>query len=216
MFDDIFLTVPLAYACGCLSFALLAARLRGVDIRAHGSGNPGATNVGRVMGAGWGRAVLVLDILKGFAPAWLLTAPMDVPGWVSDAEGRALLVSAAVVGHVYPIWAGFRGGKGVATLVGGLLAFDWVLALVAVAVHVVVKKGLRFVSLASVALAWSFPAAQLVAAGLDLEGRRTDGVLVMVGLAVLVTVRHADNFRRLKAGTEDSIDEPYSDTPGAA
>ncbi len=202
----------LAYGAGCISFALLVGRARGVDIRAHGSGNPGATNVGRVLGPGWGRLVLTLDLLKGLLPA-LLLPPV---AFAVDPVGRTPLVAAAVLGHVFPATSGFRGGKGVATLVGGLLALDPVLALVSVAVHVVVKRGLGVVSMASIALAWSFPAAQgaVVALGWG-AGRYTHGVVVMVALALLITVRHADNIRRMREGTEDRYDDG-SEADGAS
>ncbi len=204
-------SIALAYAIGCVSFASLAARVRGVDIRTVGSGNPGATNVGRALGRGWGRAVLLLDVAKGAVPVALLRAPAadlglaDAP-WVVDADGSVLLLAAAVLGHVYPATSGFRGGKGVATLIGGALALDWVLALVAVAVHVVLKKGLGYVSVASVALGWSLPAAQLVGRALGWEGRVLDGTGVLAALALLITLRHRDNFRRIRAGTEDKYD----------
>lgn len=213
------LSLLLAYALGCISFAALAARWKGVDIRAHGSGNPGATNVGRVLGRRWGRAVLLLDIAKGALPVLFLTAPPAalgagaLPGWLVDPAGRTLLAAAAVLGHVYPATSAFRGGKGVATFVGALLALDVLLALLAVLAHVAVRKGMGYVSLASVVLVWTFPLAQTVARLLpDHAGRFTDGAAVLALLALVVTVRHRDNFRRIRAGVEDryhaSPDEP--------
>lgn len=210
----------LAYAVGCISFAALAARWRGVDIRAHGSGNPGATNVARVLGRGWGRAVLLLDLAKGAVPVLLLAAPppdlglgASVPGWLVDPAGKVLLAAAAVLGHVYPVSSGFRGGKGVATFVGALLVLDVLLALLAIALHAAVRKGVGYVSLASVVLVWTFPLAQLCARLLpDRGGRFADGVGVLALLALVVTLRHVDNFRRIRAGVEDryhaSPDEP--------
>lgn len=206
------LSILVAYAVGCVSFALLVARAHGVDIRGVGSGNPGATNVGRVLGKGWGAAVLVLDIAKGFVPAWWLRAPVDelVPGaapWIVDADGRVLVAAAAVLGHVWPVIHRFRGGKGVATYLGALLALDPILALVGAAVHRLVKKGLGFVSLASVCLVWSVPAAQAVTAQIAPEWLRLpDGTLVLVLLAGVITVRHRENFRRLRSGTESRYD----------
>jgi glycerol-3-phosphate acyltransferase PlsY len=181
------------------------ARAHGVDIREQGSGNPGATNVSRVLGRGWGRLVLALDILKGYLPVLLLPA-VPVPGapaWLVDGGGRTLLAAAVVLGHVFPATAGFRGGKGVATLIGGLLALDPLLALASVAVHLLVRKASGFVSVASVAMAWAFPALQLLlpALGLAAAGRR-DGAGVMAALALLITLRHAPNFARIRSGTE--------------
>jgi len=206
-------SILIAYGVGSLPFAALCARLRGVDIRAHGSGNPGATNVGRVLGKSWGRAVLLLDVLKGLVPVLLLRAPPDglglvvAPAWVDDG-GRVLVAAAAVLGHVFPVTMAFRGGKGVATLIGGYLALDPILGIAAVAIHVVLRKSAGFVSAASVALAWSFPLLQLVlAAAPDGWGRFRDGTAVLVVLAVLITLRHRDNFRRIRAGTEDRYDD---------
>ena len=208
----------LAYLVGCVSFALLVCRLKGVDIRAHGSGNPGATNVGRLLGKRWGRAVLVLDILKGLLPVALLSA---WPGAV-DADGKAPILAAVVTGHVFPLTAGFRGGKGVAAFIGGTLAYDPLLALLSVGVHSAVKRTSGFVSLASVALAWSFPLLQLAfrafAPGAPgdafWDGRRLDGLPVTFGLALLITLRHAPNFARMRAGTEYRADAAATPRPG--
>ena len=198
----------LAYAVGCISFASLTGRLKGVDVRAHGSGNPGATNVGRLLGRGWGLAVLVADILKGALPVFLLRIPASE--W--DPPGRFALVLAVVLGHVWPVTAGFRGGKGVATLVGATLALDWRLALGAVLVHALVKRTSGYVSLASVAFAASLPLL-LVAGrcaglplalpdGADPRASWSGGLWLASALAVLVTLRHAANLGRIRAGTE--------------
>jgi glycerol-3-phosphate acyltransferase PlsY len=208
------LSIAIAYAVGCISFATVVARLRGMDIRAHGSGNPGATNVGRVLGRSWGVVVLLLDIAKGLVPVWLLRAPIggwidgfSIPPLVVDTEGRVLVLAAAVLGHVCPITARFRGGKGVATFIGGALALDPVLAAAAALTHLVFKKVLGYVSLASVALVWALPVSQLLARALGLEGRFLDGSGVLALLATLVTLRHLDNFRRIREGNEDRYDE---------
>ena len=212
-------SIALAYAVGCISFASLAAHLRGVDIRSAGSGNPGATNVGRVLGRGWGIAVLGLDVAKGFVPVWLLAAPLSELGLASDSpllvdpQGKVLILFFAVLGHVYPVSNGFRGGKGVATLLGGTLAFDPTLALIAVLLHLVLKRLLGFVSVASVALVWALPISQLVGRAVGWTGHELDGTAVLAALALLITVRHLDNFRRIRAGTEDRYDESSDDVP---
>ena len=212
------LTIPLAYALGCVSFASLVARLNGVDIRAHGSGNPGATNVARVLGKSWGALVLLLDVAKGWLPVQLLTAGagLTLPQLAVDSDGATLVLMAAVLGHIFPVSAGFRGGKGVATLLGGCLAFDPLLALVGVLAHMLTKYCLGFVSLASLVLVWALPAAQVLASwwmgGADHAGSPTSGGAgVMALLALLVTWRHRDNLARIRAGTEDRYDD--SETP---
>ncbi len=209
-----------AYGVGCVSFAALAARLRGVDIRAAGSRNPGATNVRRVLGSGWGVAVLMLDIAKGFLPVLWLQAdvsslvPRSAPAtWAIDSQGRVLVLAAAVLGHVLPVTSRFRGGKGVATLLGGGLALDPVLSLAGVALHLLVRKLLGYVSVASIVLVWSLPFLQLVGRGLGWTGRFLDGTAVLAVVALLVTIRHRDNFRRIRAGTEDKYDGSSSGLP---
>lgn len=197
-----------AYLVGGISFSILVCRVKGVDIRAHGSGNPGATNVGRVLGKGWGRAVLLADIAKGFFPTLLLGPAATF----LDPTGRAPLAAAAVLGHVYPVTARFAGGKGVATLVGALFALDWRLALLAILLHAVVRKLLGFVSMASVVLAWSVPLLQGLALLLgiaDVPGGELHltGIPVLVFLAAVITWRHRANFRRMRSGMEDRYDD---------
>jgi len=213
----------IAYGLGCVSFAALAARLRGVDIRAAGSRNPGATNVRRVMGRGWGLAVLLLDIAKGLVPVlWLradvhsLFPTLEPAGWIVDREGRVLVLAAAVLGHILPVTSLFHGGKGVATLLGGGLALDPVMALSGVAAHLVVRKLLGYVSVASIVLVWSMPLLQLAGRWLGWSGRFLDGTAVLAAVALLVTIRHRDNFRRIRAGTEDKYDGPASGLPARA
>lgn len=104
------------YALGSVSFALLLARARGIDLRQVGSGNLGATNAGRALGRKSGIFVYLLDALKGFLPTWLAIR------WTGSPEVAVAAGAGAFLGHLYPIWHGFRGGKGVATLSGALLA----------------------------------------------------------------------------------------------
>jgi len=208
---DPWLAVLVAYLVGSVSFAGLVARARGVDIRAHGSGNPGATNVGRVLGRPWGALVLLLDVLKGLVPALLLPGPAWTIGpGPDDPSGKVSIATAVVLGHCFPMTSGLRGGKGVATLLGAQYALDPLLALGATLVHLVVRKGLGYVALASVALAWTFPLAQWVIWGASgaLGDRFTGGPAAMLLLALLVTARHAGNFRRMRAGSEDRYDDP--------
>jgi len=204
----------LAYAIGCVSFAALAGRIKGVDVRAHGSGNPGATNVGRLLGRRWGTAVLVLDIVKGLLAVLLLSVPPSA----LDGSGRGPVALAVVVGHVWPVTSRFRGGKGVATLIGAMLALEWRAALAAIALHAVLRRATGYVSVASVALAWLFPLVlalgrlagwhlALPAGVPDPRAAWSDGLLFPVLLAVVVTLRHAPNFVRIRAGTEHRVGE---------
>jgi glycerol-3-phosphate acyltransferase PlsY len=144
-----------------------------------------------------------------------LDAPLSVSPWITDADGRVLVLAAAVAGHVLPVTARFRGGKGVATFLGGLLAFSPGLAAATLVVHVIVRKLSGYVSLSSVALAWTAP---LLSAVLAIAGSGPpDGVLVLAALALLITLRHAENFGRIRGGTESRHGQrARTDTPRAS
>ena len=197
-----------AYLAGSIPFGLILGRMRGVDIREHGSGNVGATNCGRVLGRRWGILCFVLDVLKGLLPVLLY-------GLVAEPSGdptRATLLwlgvaAAAVVGHVFPVWLRFRGGKGVATGLGVLLGFWPVLtlpALLAGLLWFIVVKSTGYVSLASVAAAVALPVMAVASAAVF--GRTIGELLVYFAvtglLGGLVVVRHRGNLAKLRAGTE--------------
>ena len=193
--------LALGYACGSLPWGLWLGRwFRGVDVRTLGSRNLGATNVFRSLGRGLGIATLLLDILKGALPVWIvphLALAAEFPG---GREVCALAVGfAAVAGHVWTFLAGFKGGKGVATTAGVLLA----LAPLAFVAFGVVFLGVvaitRYISLGSMLGALSFAIAlAFVAPG----GVRSPTFAFGIALALLVIVRHRDNIQRLLAGTE--------------
>ncbi len=201
-----------AYLVGAIPFSLLIGLARGVDIRQQGSRNIGATNLGRVVGRKWGFLGLALDILKGFGPT--LAASLLLPGEHGDLrrQGVLLLVAlAAVLGHVFPVYLGFRGGKGVATTVGVALGI-WPYFTVAMAVALGVYALFRFttgtVSAGSLALAVAFPAAlfgytQFM--GLPLRSCwPLQAVATLLG--VLIIVRHRENIQRLLRGREMRAD----------
>lgn len=189
-----------AYLIGSVSGSLVLGRLRGVDIRTQGSGNAGGTNAFRTQGAKFALGVVLVDIGKGALAAWLALrfAPLDVP-----LSPRALVFLAAFVaamGHVWPVWHGFRGGKGVGTLLGGL-AVLWPLALLplfAVWLGVLVATG--YVGLASIiATACLMP----LAWWLQMD-RATQMFAIAAALLVLFT--HRVNVRRLRNGTESRFE----------
>lgn len=203
-----FLLVVAAYLLGAVPFGLILARLRGVDIRREGSGNIGATNVGRVLGRGWGRLCLVLDAAKGLAPALLARfllarEPLDATAalqWTSVA-------AAAVLGHTFPVYLGFRGGKGVATTVGvalGVFPYYTAAIVAALAAYALVRYGSGYVSAGSLTIAIVFPLA--VAIDLMARGRAWSAHWPLVALAVLlgalIIVRHTGNVKRLLSGQE--------------
>ena len=194
------LCLGVGYLAGSLPWGLWLGRaLRGVDVRTVGSGNLGATNVYRSLGPGIGIATLVLDIAKGGLPVWLVPAAAfaaDFPGraWCAVAVGLA-----AVIGHVWTFLAGFKGGKGVATTAGVLLALSPPAFGVFVAVFVVTLLVSRFVSLGSILGSIAFT---LALARFSPDGVRSPTFLVGAILALVVVVRHKDNIGRLLRGEE--------------
>jgi glycerol-3-phosphate acyltransferase PlsY len=194
-----------AYLLASVPFGVLVARAtaRG-DLRASGSGNIGATNVLRTAGAVPAAATLVLDMLKGFLALGMARAlgPEPVPG-DPLAPGSVYLTAAMVLpvaGHCFPPWLRFRGGKGVATALGVLLAAWWPGAVVGLAVFAVVVAVTRIVSLGSLLAAGALPVTLAVSA--QVRGLYLPGGLI---IAALIALRHQDNIRRLVSGTENRL-----------
>lgn len=180
-----------AYLLGSVSFGLLAARRKGIDLRAAGSGNIGATNVGRALGKRTGRVVLALDALKGAIPAAAAWALLGL-----DDPWTAAVGTAAVVGHCFPIWHGFRGGKGAATSAGVLLTLVPLAGVSAIASYLGLKRVTRRASIGS--LVGSVLGVVVTAALLGPSPRTW-----MAGAILFVVfIRHASNIRRLIAGEE--------------
>lgn len=201
-----FLAILLAYLSGSLPFGYWAGLLRGVDVRKHGSGNIGATNVIRVLGKKTGLPVFFLDMLKGLLPTlfaqWWLASLGAGTNLISLVA--VLCAAAAVLGHSYTFWLGFKGGKGVATSAGAFLGLaPWSL-LVALVVWILVFFISRYVALASIAAAVSLPVSMYLM--ILFGGGFTFGATVMLVLGVvmglLVVVRHRSNIKRLLSGTE--------------
>ncbi len=188
--------IGLSYLLGAIPFGLVMARwIKGVDLRQVGSGNIGATNAMRVLGKPLGLVAFLLDCAKGFAPVVLL-APPEAWGQTGSLPS-VLCAAAAVLGHCFPLYLGFKGGKGVATACGGIIALDpWVL-LGAGLVWVLTLKLTRFVGLASILMGVAFP----VMAWLR---HPKDHAFVggCVALALLVVVRHRANIGRMLNGSE--------------
>ncbi len=171
----------------------MVARSRGVDILTQGSGNPGASNVTRVLGRKWGALVFGLDALKGAIPAFI--------GLALDTRlGAYVLVSAAVLGHMYPVTRRFRGGKGVATMGGAMLVLHPITSLILLTVWVVMRKITGKASLASLVITVGLPV------GVAIVGVPAWEIVYVVGLCLLVLVRHIDNIKRLIARRELSAD----------
>jgi len=208
-----------AYLLGAVPFGLLIGLARGVDIRTQGSRNIGATNVGRVLGRKWGFVCLGLDILKGLAPT--LTATFALPGPAADPSRQVLVVAtaaAAVLGHVFPVYLGFRGGKGVATTIGvalGVWPLYTLAMLVALAGYGLARYATGMVSVGSLMLAVLFPLAVVVGLWQSSAGIAGHWPLVAVAvlLGMVIIVRHRENIARLLRGEEYRA--PGSDRPAA-
>ncbi len=189
------LLVAVGYLLGSLSFAVLLVRWRtGKDIRAEGSGNAGATNVLRAHGKGLAILVALLDIAKG-------TAAVLLVGLVTaDRRYAAAAGFAAILGHVFPLYYGFRGGKGVATAVGAFLALAPFAILVCLAVFLLIVITTRYVSLGSVVSIVLLPPM----AGLLFHAPRAV-ILAAAATAVLVVLKHLENLKRLARGEERKL-----------
>jgi len=192
------------YLCGSLPFGYWAGRLRGIDIRQHGSGNIGATNVIRVLGKPIGIPVFLLDMLKGWLPVFLSAHWMSGTGAADEMISTAKVVGgfSAVLGHMYTFWLSFKGGKGIATTAGVLLSLSLAGFAGAVAVWVVVFFATKYVSLASITAA---PAVPAVMAFMMWRQGKWDVVMLTFGLVVMVLAiwKHRSNIQRLLAGTEN-------------
>ena len=194
-----------AFLCGSIPFGLLLVKLAGKgDVRAHGSGNIGATNVSRVGGKGLGVVTLLLDVLKGFLPVFLAKQAGVSPDLLS------LLALAAVLGHAFTPWLKFQGGKGVATALGVLLAVDAQLVVLPLATFLFALWLTRHVSLGSILAAAMMPVQFLLTGASILNYGGTLLELLVpalpgAALALLVIWKHRDNIRRLQAGTESKL-----------
>jgi glycerol-3-phosphate acyltransferase PlsY len=200
------LKVLISYLLGSLNGSLIIGRLRGVDIRTMGSGNPGGTNALRTQGKWFAFWVMVIDVGKGWLPAWLLPA-LAIPAVGLDAEiSRTWLALAcaagAVVGHCYPVWFGFAGGKGAATAIGALLLIAPAVLIPALAVWVAVLIGTGFVGLATISAAWSMPA-YLV---LTNPSGNADALVFLLLLASFILFTHRDNIQRMRDGEENRLE----------
>lgn len=188
---DWLLALALGYGLGSIPFGLILTRLTGAgDLRAIGSGNIGATNVLRTGRKGLAAATLLLDLGKGFLAVWLAWR------WLPDWAGLAAL--GAVLGHCFPVWLKFNGGKGVATMMGVVLGLAWPIGAVYAAVWLGMLATTRISSLAGMSAAVGAPVAAIA---ID----RWELVPVLTALAVLVIVLHRANIARLLAGTEPKV-----------
>jgi glycerol-3-phosphate acyltransferase PlsY len=193
MTADIIIWLGLGYALGSVPFGLLITRAAGLgDVRKIGSGNIGATNVLRTGRKGLAAATLLLDGGKG-------AAAVGLGWWFGGLEAAMAAGVAAVVGHCFPVWLGFKGGKGVATVLGVMLAADWMLGIGACLTWLAVAGIFRISSLSALVATLAAPVYGL------LLGKPDVVVYAFAALALLVWIRHHANIRRLLKGEEPKI-----------
>ena len=191
---SILLITIIGYLLGAISFAVIIARSKGVDIFKEGSGNPGATNVKRILGKKWGYTVFSLDALKGFTAAGL---PLIVYG---DDRLAVIGLIAAILGHSFSVFFKFRGGKGVATTIGGLLALMCPVVLIGLVVWLIIFYTKRIVALASIFFAVTLPISSYF-----IYGTEEPRFYLAVILAFFIVVRHCSNIIRMFSGRENKF-----------
>jgi acyl phosphate:glycerol-3-phosphate acyltransferase len=197
------LIIFLAYLIGSVPSSVWVSKyFFGIDIREYGSGNAGATNTFRVLGSKWGTIVMIADMFKGFAAVklvYLLSFYIDHD--VARTNLQIGLGLGAVLGHIFPIWADFRGGKGVATLFGLVLGISPWTALSCTGVFLLVLYVTRFVSLSSILASVAFPVFILIIFNVNNEAYRVFAVAV----ALMVILTHQKNITRLLRGSESKV-----------
>ncbi|MDJ0792381.1 MAG: glycerol-3-phosphate 1-O-acyltransferase PlsY [Acidimicrobiia bacterium] len=186
------LAIVAAYLLGSVNFGIIVSSMSGVDIRSVGSGNPGTSNVLRTLGRRRAAIVLLGDALKGAAAAAIGVLAVD-------ADFGYVTLLAAVIGHSFPIWHSFRGGKSVATAIGGFVYLAPVVGVIAGVTWIVIVLVWKTASIASIV------SMLIVVPGLALTGRSTENLLVATVIVVFVIARHAGNISRIASGSERTV-----------
>ncbi|MBY0481945.1 MAG: glycerol-3-phosphate 1-O-acyltransferase PlsY [Chitinophagaceae bacterium] len=197
------LLIVLAYLIGSIPTSIwVSRRFFNVDIRDYGSGNAGATNTFRVLGSKWGSIVMLVDVLKGvIATSLYIVLPYYLTDQLDRTNFMIGLGLAAVAGHIFPIWANFRGGKGVATLLGMAVAIQPIVAVCCIGVFLMVLYLTRFVSLSSILAGVSF----MVFILFIFNEKETLYRVFAVVVALMVVLTHQKNIGRILKGTESKV-----------
>ena len=201
-------SIAAGYLLGCINMAAILAKIKGFDIRTKGSGNAGASNALVTMGKGAAVCSALVDIMKAFIPVFLLLHVIPVP---PECPHVPVLVGAAVIlGHMFPFWMQFKGGKGFASLLGLTLALDWRLFLVCIAVLALLLFTTRYIALATIACSVLMPVWWFVFTGSIVQ----TAILAVVGLIMIL--RHVQNIRRIMNGTEIKFREKKKEDASSA
>lgn len=204
----------ISYLMGSIPSAIWIGKIfKGVDVREHGSGNAGTTNTFRVLGVPFGITVFVMDFMKGFVPSFwlsviafdLFSGPLAPPLWDVEAFLKIMCGLLAVIGHMFPIFAKFRGGKGAATACGMLFGVEPISISISFAIFGIVLLSTKYVSLASIISTAVYPITLLVMK--YILGMDVDGSIIIFSLIVAfgIIYRHKSNIQRLKEGTESKV-----------
>jgi len=200
-----------AYLLGSVPFGLLIAKAHGKDLRAIGSGNIGATNLARAVGRKWAYVCFCLDAAKGLLPMLAAGVMPSAEPTVSELAFTLIAGCAAILGHIFPVYIGFKGGKGVATSFGvalGLWPYFTLCSLISFAVWLVVVLLSRYISLASIIAAVTFPVVLVLSVWLTPTwhfGNLWPLLVGAVAIPVIVVIRHRQNIKRLIRGTESKV-----------
>jgi glycerol-3-phosphate acyltransferase PlsY len=201
---DVIILLVLAYLIGSIPTAVwVSKKFFGLDIREHGSGNAGATNTFRILGKKAGIAVMIVDMLKGFIAVKLAYLSHHDPQSVYMTNLQVGLGLCAVLGHIFPIWANFKGGKGIATLFGMILAIQYYVALSLVGVFLIMLFLTRYVSLSSIAASIAFPV--LILFIFKDNAPEISYQIFAIATACMVVLTHHKNISRLIAGNESKV-----------
>jgi glycerol-3-phosphate acyltransferase PlsY len=212
MYGMFTVAVVLSYLLGSIPFGVIIARAHGKDLRSIGSGNIGATNVARALGKRWAYFCFVLDVLKGMVPMLVVRVLLETANPTPSTLSLWLLVGCgAILGHIFPIYLKFKGGKGVATSLGvglGLWPYYTICAMLAFLIWGAVTLIWRYISLASIAASIAFPLilvlAIVLAPGWDFANL-WPLLVAATAIPLMVIIRHRENIKRLMAGTENKV-----------
>lgn len=193
--------IVIGYLCGCFQSGYFVGKLCGLDIRQYGSGNAGTTNVLRTLGKGRALLTFLGDGLKGLVPVLIVKLWIGPASPGLNSELLQLILGLAIVlGHDYPFFLGFKGGKGIATTAAVMMAFDWRMGLCSFIIFVGIVAATRYVSLASVTLS-----AALIIEMLIFHWGRWDLLIMIIIYALFAIYRHRANIKRLMNGTESKL-----------
>lgn len=203
----IILVALVSYLLGSISFAtIFSKKLKGIDIREHGSKNPGTTNVLRTAGFVPALLTLIFDILKGVISVFLA---LFLARWTNMKDGYLLVQAAAlfsILGHMFPLYYKFKGGKGIATGIGVILVLNWQIGLIVIVFDLVIMIITRYMSLASIIAAVLYFVLSIFLVDMNIiEGPRISFAILSFIIATLMIYKHKDNIKRLKDGKENKI-----------